>query len=480
MFFDGSAKADISERKNGGDWAIVIGKSTLKAVAFFLAVALSGPAAKAETLTDAFISAYKTSGLLEQNRALVRAADEDVAQAVARLRPILNYVASASYSSLADQTPFNDGISANLELSASLLLYDFGRSRLGTDVAKENVLALREALIGVEQDVLQRAVSAYVAVQRNISIVALRNSNLRLITQELRAARDRFEVGEITRTDVSLAEARLAGAQSGLAAATGDLAISREEYRAAVGRYPDGLAPLPTPPATASSQEAATAIARQRHPNILQAQRNVTVAELSIALADAAMRPSLTGSAGVGVDRDGDDAHRLGITLSGPIYSGGALTSASRQSAARRDASLAALHLTRLAIDQNVRTSWARLSVANAAIQASDQQIRAATVAFQGVREEAALGARTTLDVLNAEQELLDARASRILAESDRYNAIYGLLSSMGLLTVEHLNLGIPTYDASAYYNAVKTAPTYRVSPQGDKLDRLLQGIGRN
>ena len=470
----------MSKRKNGGDWAIVIGKSTLKAVAFLFAVALSGPAAKAETLTDAFISAYKTSGLLEQNRALLRAADEDVAQAVARLRPILNYVASASYSSLADQTPFSDGISANLELSASLLLYDFGRSRLGTDVAKENVLALREALIGVEQDVLQRAVSAYVAVQRNISIVALRNSNLRLITQELRAARDRFEVGEITRTDVSLAEARLAGAQSGLAAATGDLAISREEYRAAVGRYPDGLAPLPTPPATASSQEAATAIARQRHPNILQAQRNVTVAELSIALADAAMRPSLTGSAGVGVDRDGDDAHRLGITLSGPIYSGGALTSASRQSAARRDASLAALHLTRLAIDQNVRTSWARLSVATAAIQASDQQIRAATVAFQGVREEAALGARTTLDVLNAEQELLDARASRILAESDRYNAIYGLLSSMGLLTVEHLNLGIPTYDASAYYNAVKTAPTYRVSPQGDKLDRVLQGIGRN
>lgn len=449
-------------------------------VALLIALVASIGAAKAETLTDAFISAYKTSGLLEQNRALLRAADEDVAQAVARLRPVLNYVVNASYSSLADQSPFDDGISANLELSASLLLYDFGRSRLGTDVAKENVLALREALVGVEQNVLQRAVSAYVAVQRDSAIVALRNNNLRLITQELRAARDRFEVGEITRTDVSLAEARLAGAQSGLAAATGDLAISREEYRAAVGRYPDALASLPTPPATASSQDAATNIARQRHPEILQAQRNVTVADLSIALADAAMRPSLTGSAGVGVDRDGNDSHRLGITLSGPIYSGGALVSASRQAAARRDAALAALHLTRLAVDQNVRTSWARLNVANAAIEASDQQIQAATVAFQGVREEAALGARTTLDVLNAEQELLDARANRILAESDRYNAIYGLLSAMGLLTVEHLNLGIPTYDAAAYYNAVKTAPTYRVSPQGDKLDRVLQGIGRN
>ncbi len=438
-----------------------------------------GAAAKAETLTDAFISAYKNSGLLEQNRALLRAADEDVAQAVAGLRPVLNYVASASYSSLADQAPSSDGISANLELTASLLLYDFGRSRLGTDVAKENVLALREALIGVEQDVLQRAVAAYVAVQRDGAIVDLRNNNLRLITQELRAARDRFEVGEITRTDVSLAEARLAGAQSGLAAATGDLAISKEEYRAAVGRYPGVLSPLPAAPATAASQDAATAVARQRHPDILQAQRNVRVAELSIALADAAMRPSLTGSASIGVDRDGDEAHRLGLSFSGPIYSGGALVSASRQAAARRDANLAALHLTRLAIDQNVRTSWARLNVANAAIQASDQQIRAATVAFEGVREEAALGARTTLDVLNAEQELLDARANRILADSDRYNAIYGLLSAMGMLTVDHLKLGIPTYDASAYYNAVKTAPTYRVSPQGDKLDRVLQGIGK-
>ena len=439
----------------------------------------AGIAAQAETLTDALISSYRNSGLLEQNRALLRVADEDVADAVAGLRPVLNYVVSANYSSLADRSPQSDGVTANLELAASFLLYDFGRTRLGIDVAKENVLALREALVGIEQDVLLRAVVAYVSVQRSISIVDLRNNNLRLITQELRAARDRFEVGEITRTDVSLAEARLAAAQSGLAAATGDLAIAREEYRAAVGNYPNNLAPLPTPPATAGSQDGAMDVARQRHPDIRQAQRNVRVAELSIALADAARRPSLTGHAAVGVDRDGEDSHRLGLNLSGPIYSGGAIASAARAAAARRDAALAVLHLTRLGIDQNIGVAWAQLRVANASIQSSDQQIRAAEVAFEGVREEAALGARTTLDVLDAEQELLDARATRISATSDRYIAIYNLLAAMGLLTVEHLNLGIPTYDAAAYYNAVKSAPIGKVSPQGTKLDRVLRGIGK-
>jgi len=448
-------------------------------ISMVLALTL-GAAARAETLTDALISAYKTSGLLDQNRALLRAADEDVAQAVAGLRPVLNYIVSSSYSSIADQVPMNDGISANLELSTSFLLYDFGRSRLGIDIAKENVLALREALVGVEQNVLLRAVAAYVGVQRDISIVDLRNNNVRLITQELRAARDRFEVGEITRTDVSLAQARLAAAESGLAVANGNLAISREEYRAVVGRYPGNLAPLPTPPATAGTLDGVIASARKQHPDILQAQRNVTVAELGIASANASRRPSLSGSANVGIDRDGEDSHRLGLTLSGPIYSGGAIASAERRAAAQRDASLANLHLARIAIDQNASNAWARLNVANAAIQASDQQIRAATVAFEGVREEAALGARTTLDVLDAEQELLDAAASRISAVSDRYIAIYDLLAAMGLLTVDHLNLGIATYDASAYYNAVKSAPSYRVSPQGDKLDRVLQGIGKN
>ncbi len=435
--------------------------------------------ARAETLTDALISAYQSSGLLEQNRALLRAADEDVAQAVAGLRPVVNYVISSEYSSALDQSPLSDGVTGNLALSTNFLIYDFGQTQLSIDVAKENVLALREALLGIEQSVLLRAVSAYVAVQRDISNVELRRNNLNLLRQELQASRDRFEVGEITRTDVAQAEAALAAAQSGLSLADGDLAISREEYRASVGRYPGILATVPTRPAVASSKEEAVAIARQRHPDIKQAQRNVTVANLSIALANAARRPSITGSARIGVDRDGNDSSNLGVSLSGPIYSGGALAAAARQAAARRDATVAVLHLTLIGVDQNVGNAWARVQVANAALQSTEEQIRAARVAFEGVREEASLGARTTLDVLLAEQDLLDAGASRIAAIANRYQAIYALLAAMGLLTVDHLNLGIPTYDVTAYYNAVKVAPIYGVSPQGRKLDRVLQSIGK-
>jgi len=430
--------------------------------------------ARAETLADAMISAYKNSGLLEQNRALLRAADEDVAQSIASLRPVLNYAIGANYSSITDT------VTGNLQLSANMLLFDFGRSKLRTAVARENVLALRDALIGVEQNVLLNAVRAFVNVQRDTSIVGLRENNVRLISEELRAAQDRFEVGEITRTDVALAQARLAASNSALAAASGNLAISREEYRVAVGHYPGNLAGLPSPPATASSLDGARSVARQNHPDIAQAKRSVTIADINVAIAAAGIKPSLTGNANVSVDDNGNDSSSINLSFSGPIYQGGALTSVYRQSAARRDASRAGLHLTGLAVDQNVGNAWARLAVANAGLQATAQQIRASRVAFRGVREEASLGARTTLDVLNAEQELLDAESAQISAQTDRYVAVYSLLAAMGLLTAEHLRLGITTYDPQAYFNAVKNAPTTGVSPQGKRLDSLLKSIGKN
>ena len=444
-----------------------------------VAVTMSGHTLQAETLTDTLISAYKHSGLLEQNRALLRAADEDVAQSVAGLRPVVSYVVSSNYSSQADMTPGSDGISSSVSISADLMLYDFGRTQLGIDVAKETVLMMRDALVGVEQNVLLRAVTAYMSVQRDASIVGLRNNNVRLITTELRAAKDRFEVGEVTRTDVAIAEARLASANSALAAAMGNLARSREEYRAAVGSYPGNLATPPTPPATASSQDAAVATARTRHPDILQAQRRVTVAEMGVAMAEAGLKPSLSGSANLAVDQDGQDSSSIGLRLSGPIYQGGQLASVHRKAAAQVDAARAGLHLTRLGLDQNVGNAWASLMVADAGVQASEQQIRASTVAFRGVREEAALGARTTLDVLNAEQELLDANAAKISAETDRYVAVYNLLAAMGLLTADHLRLGVTQYDPAAYYNAVQNAPTYKVSPQGQKLDSVMKALGK-
>lgn len=452
--------------------------------AFALMVA-STTIARAETLTDALVSAYKNSGLLEQNRALLRAADEDVAQAVARLRPVLNYTLNAQHRNATIEvspgvTAVTSATTSNLQLTGSMVLYDFGRSDFGVEIAKENVLSMRDALVGVEQRVLLGAVSAFVNVQRDISILGLRENNVRLISEQLRAANDRYEVGEITRTDVSIATARLASAKSLLAAAAGNLAISKEEYRAAVGRYPGQLAALPRVPATSRSLTDARAVARQNHPDISQAQHSVRVADLNVGIAAAGIMPTLSGSAVLGIDQDGRDSASIGLSLSGPIYQGGQLASVHRKAVAQRDATRAALHLASIGIEQNVGVAWARLGVSDAGLSASEEQIRAARVAFRGVSEEANLGARTTLDVLNAEQELLDAQAGQISAQSDRYLAVYSLLSATGLLTANHLGLGITTYDPAAYYNAVKSAPSYGVSDQGQRLDSLLQRIGKS
>ena len=444
-----------------------------------LGVAFAPVISHAETLSDAMVLAYKNSGLLAQNRALLRAADENVAQSVAALRPVVSYLAGTTHN-------FDTATwSSSLTLSADLTLYDFGRSQLAVDVAKESVLAMRDRLIGYEQTVLNNTVAAYLGVRSAQAVVGLRASNVRLITQELRAARDRFEVGEVTRTDVSLVEAQLAAARAAAAQAQGDLNVARESYKAATGQYPGNLAAPPSPPKTANSLEGARAIARKRHPNILAAQRDVTGAELSIQRSKAAVYPSLSASASVRmVDPVAPGAQSttetFGLNLSGPIYQGGALKSLQRQAAAQRDASRAALLQAVQAVEQGVGNAWSQVSVSNASLQATQQQVCAAREAFEGVRQEANLGARTTLDVLDAEQDLLDAQVSAISAEIGRYQAVYSLLSSMGLLTTEHLNLGVPRYDPTGYYNAVKNAPLVDVSPQGAKLDRVLQSIGKN
>nr|WP_235933331.1 TolC family outer membrane protein [Rhodobacter ruber] len=435
----------------------------------------AAPPAQAETLADALASAYKNSQLLDQNEALLRAADEDVAQAVARLRPVVSFVAQAQNTQTTPDLA-TDGLQSTLSLAAQWTLFDFGRNRLGVEIAKETVLATREALKGLESQVLLSAVSAFVDVRLQAEIVALRQSNVRLITQELRAAQDRFEVGEVTRTDVAIAEARLAAARSGLAAAQGDFQVARERYRAVVGDYPGNLAGLPPLPATARSMEEARMIALRTNSSILQAQRQVTVAQLGTEAAKAATRPSIDLNASISQGLD-EDVRRdsLSLSFNQTLYAGGSLSSAYRAALAQKEAAEANLLQTTITVGENVGNAWTALEVAAASIQAGALQVQAAQTAFDGVREEATLGARTTLDVLNAEQELLDARNTRLQAEAQRYVGVYTLLSQMGLLTVEHLNLGVPTYDPSVYYNAVKNAPA--TSTQGKRLQRILDKI---
>lgn len=448
-----------------------------KSIAAVLAVVsiATGSAAQAETLADALTHAYEHSGLLEQNRALLRAADEDVAIAVAATLPVVNWSLNATASE--PRNPGTELIQATASISAQLTLYDGGAGKIGVEAQKELVLGTRQSLRNVEQQVLQRAVQAYMNVRREFEFVALRESNVRLITQEFRAAKDRFDVGEVTRTDVSLAEARLASARSLLASAQGNLARASEEFRAAIGRYPSNPQPVSPAPLSRTLNEAKT-FAVRNHPAILETRHSVMAAELNIRRAEAAYNPNVTLNGTIGIDGNGDTGQQIGVTVSGPIYAGGRLAATVRQFQARRDATRAALHITRHGLEQEVGNAYAFLQVARASRQASDQQVRAANVAFRGVREEATLGSRTTLDVLNAEQELLNARANVISAQADEVIASYSALAAMGLLTADHLNLPVQQYDPAAYYNLVKDAPT-TLSDQGQALDRVLRAIGK-
>jgi len=463
----------------------------LKSAVLAACLSVTGAAqGAAETLTDALIGAFNHSGLLDQNRALLRAADEDVAIAMAALRPIINWSGSVSqnFSRSANAATGGAGVNSNstaatIGVSAELVLYDFGQSQFAIEAAKETVLATRERLISVEQNVLLRAIAAFMNVRRSIEVVALRRNNVRVITQELRAARDRFEVGEITRTDVALAEARLAAARSALAAAEGDYIQATEEYRAAVGRKPGQLVPPRGLPRTASSVEEGKRIAVRTHPDLKAAQHDVAAADLNIARAEAAVKPRVTLGGQLSVTENFNSSNfsrggSVSLGASGPIYQGGRLSALQRQAMARRDATRSGLHVTRHQIEQNVGNAFALLRVASASRDASERQIRAARVAFRGVREEASVGSRTTLDVLNAEQELLDAQASLISVQTDEFIAAYQALAAMGLLTARHLDLPVQHYDPAAYYNLVKDAPTR--SQQGDKLDRVLRALGKN
>jgi outer membrane protein len=445
-----------------------------------LSVIASPGAAQADSLRAAMQDAYISSPLLEQNRFLLRLDDEGVAQAVAQLRPTLSFVASANRDLV------NDTTTSTASLVAEWVLYAGNSRRLSIEAARETVLAARQGLVSVEQQVLLDAVTAYLNVWRDSQVVNVREANVRVVTQQLRAARDRFEVGEDTRTDVAQAEARLAQARSQLAAARGGLQISQELFALAVGRHPGTMAGPGALPGLPRSEAEADGLARQNEPSILRLQHEVTAADLAVEGARASYRPTISLDARVSntfespmPGGEGEGA-TIGLTLSQPIYRGGQLASLERQALAQAAAVRAALsQQTRINV-QIMGNAWAQLRIANAQIQAADQQIAAAELAFEGVREEASLGARTTLDVLDAEQDVLDARISRIEAQASLYSAAYGILSAGGLLTVERLGLDVPGYDPSAYSDLVSGAPARVPSAQGDRLDRIMDRVGRD
>ncbi len=442
-----------------------------------IALVATPVAAGAETLADALVAAYRNSHLLDQNRATLRAADEDVAQAVAALRPVLQWTAGYNYSNASGR--LLSPARASIGLAALITLIDFGRGRIRADIQKETVLATREALRSVEQDVLLSAIQAYSDVKSASEQVAINQNSVRVLSEELKATNDRFDVGEVTRTDVSLAEAQLQSARASLSLAQGSLQTARESYKAATGHDPGHLSAFPSVPKLPGTLDDAREIALRSHPGIKQLQHTVKASDLGLAYAKANRLPEITGSLSISkYDGISPERKAAGISMSQTLYGGGALVSAQRQAIANAAAARARLAQSGVAVSQSVANAWSAISIAKSQITAYDRQVRAARIAYDGVKEEATLGARTTLDVLSAEQDMLDAQASRIDAGATLQVAYYRLLSAMGLLTVDNLKLGIPTYDPVAYYNAVHDAPI-TLSPQGKRLDAALKALGK-
>lgn len=457
--------------------------ASLSAVVLAIALPAQG---FAETLSDALIQAYVSSPSLEQQQLLLRVTDEDVAVALSALRPTVNF--QATFGKTAAFNGFNGrttSTNASLSLVLDYVLADGGQRQFRLDAAKEAVLAARYRLVQFEQGVLLDAVSAYLNLRLAASLVDARESNVRLINRQLAAARDRFEVGEVTRTDVVLAQSRLATAQSLLAAARGNVDVQVEAYRLAVGRTPGTrLQAPPALPDLPTSLQGAQQLALQIHPLISADQHDITALELlaSARAADRLPQVSLRGT--FSQTRPNQDSASIALNGTVPIYNGGRRSALQRQAVAQAAAARSGLGQTSRTVVQGVGNAWSSLEVARAQVAATRQGVRAAQLAVDGFREEAQLGARTTLDVLDAEQELIDARTDLLQAQSDTQLGVYQVLAAIGLLTTDHLGLSVKRYDPSVYYNIASTAPsnplTLRPSEQGNRLDSLMRRLGRD
>lgn len=418
----------------------------------------------AETLEEALARAYQGNPTLLGQRASVRAADEDMAQAVSGFRPSLN--ASAS---VGDKTTTNKvtGVETDLSpesytLSLSQSLYAGGRTLAAIDEARSTIMAARAALASVEQEVLADVVAAYMNVVRDQAVLSLNEKNEDVLRRQLQATRDRFEVGEITRTDVHLAEARLARATASRIQARGDLESSRASYAKIVGGAPEGLV-RPVPP-TDLPTDMVGAINRalEAHPDVIEAMHADRAATAAIDKAVSDLLPSvdLAGSASRTKESSaaGSDSESLSatVTLTVPLYQSGSSYSKVRQAKQTAANKRHALEAARRAASERASKAMESLTTVQARIESIGTQIRAAETALEGVKREASVGSRTVLDVLDAEQELLDARVDLVSAQRDEMVVAFALKAAVGELTANALKLNVNAYDPDSHYREVR------------------------
>jgi outer membrane protein len=435
-------------------------------------IALSAPhGARADTLPWALVQAYQNNPQLNAQRATLRSQDEAVPQALSGYRPTVSLTAtlgSQFQSTLTKTGPVYEGIEGtftphSVGITAQQTLFNGYRTANRTRQAEAQVSAGRATLAVTEETVLLNAATAYMNLIRDSAILDLQRKNVEVLQEQLRQTRDRFNVGEVTRTDVAQAESRLAAGRAQVLQAESNYVSSKAVYRQAIGVEAGTLAPA-SPVDRFSPRTLAQAITtgRELNPSVAAAMFGIDVAALQVKINEGALAPTVTGTLSAQqqweispVNLQQFNASLIGqVTV--PIYQGGAEYSLVRQSKETLGQQRISLDTSRDQVQAQVVQSWGQLEAAKAQIQATQAQVNSAEIALNGVREEARVGQRTTLDVLNAQQELVNARVALVTAQHDRVVASYSLLSSVGGLSVQVLGLKTTVYDPMAHYQQVR------------------------
>lgn len=441
--------------------------------------------ASAETLADAIALAYQNNPTLQAQRATQRALDESYVQARSGWRPTLSLGASATYSesrvprlasardSNGDGQPDtfgNYGIfetnSGRVGLTFNQPIWTGGRVAAAVNAANADVLAGRENLRRIEAQVLASVIQAYSDTRRDQETLRIRQDNVNVLTRQLQESNARFDVGEVTRTDVAQSQARLSQAQAQLQSAVAQLAITRAAYATLVGQNPGDLAPepslaylLPTDP------EEAYKVAEEFNPQLRAQQFTEEASRARLAGARAERMPTVSGQVTFGFDRGPvrpfeSDLYTRGtsavLSASVPLFSGGLTSSRVRQAIERNNADRITVEGVRRTVLQNVTNFWSQLIAARANISSSDEQVRAARIAAEGTRQEQQVGLRTTIDVLNAEQELRTAELNAVTSRRDEYVAAANVLATMGRLEGRNLVPTVPRYDAAKNFRKLR------------------------
>jgi outer membrane protein len=432
------------------------------------------------------VQAYQNNPSLNAQRASLRATDENVPQALSGYRPKLSLTATGGYNyqsatsvfplgGVLVNSPFAQNFySRTIGANGSYTLFNGFQTANRARQAESQVDAARETLRVTEQQVLLDAATAYMNLLRDQAVLDLQRRNVEVLTEQLKQTRDRFNVGEVTRTDVAQAESRLAAGRSQLLSAQSQYVTSRANYRRVIGIDPGSLAPG-TPVDRLSPNVLAKAVAQgqAQSPSVLAAAYGVDVAELAVKISEGALYPNLTvtGSVLQGQNPAFETVRLTQLSavaqLSVPIYQGGGEYSAVRQSKETLGQQRLNLDVNRDQARATVVQSWGQLDAAKAQIESTTAQVNAAEIALNGVREEARVGQRTTLDVLNAQQELVNARVALVTAQHDRVVASYTLLAAVGALSMQRLGLNVQVYDPMVHYQQVRDAWVGLRNPDG-------------